>query len=212
MDQVGAVSRVRRASIFLLLALTFPVGVVGAQDSIRVAVEIADEETGGVFQSVFASAFRRLGDVVVVSRAERPDYVLAGVVLCLAESCSGAESYAVALRLYQPANSSLARFIVDLVVDVVGAHPSRSTIDSLYTTAREMHADYEVTHMTWALRWGWARVEQGAQELVSEIDTQCLEKTRAAHRIRRDTPFRSDTPKERMERYQAYLAGRVWIC
>ncbi len=72
MDQVGAVSWVRRASIFLLLALTFPVGVVGAQDLIRVAVEIDDEETGGVFQSIFASAFRRLGDVAVVSRAERP--------------------------------------------------------------------------------------------------------------------------------------------
>ncbi len=52
-------------------------------------------------------------------------------------------------------------------------------------------------------------MEQGARELVSEIDTQCFDKIRAMRRI---LSGRGDAPNERMERYQAYLASRVWIC
>ena len=192
------------------------VGPASAQDSIRVAVAI-DDRTGGLFQSAFASAFRRLGDVTVISHAERPDYVLAGVVLCLGGSCPEAAGYTgagytAALRFYEPATRSFGRYIVDLVVERVGAHPPRSIVDSLYKTVWEMYADYEQSHMNWVVRWGQTHIEQETQGLVSQIDTQCFDKIRAAHRIRRDTPFRPDTPYERMERYQAYLASRVWIC
>lgn len=52
---------------------------VSAQ-SVRVAVDIEDKETGGLFTSAFSAAFRNLGDVRVVALETRQ-------ILCSGELC-----------------------------------------------------------------------------------------------------------------------------
>ena len=188
----------------LLLALTWLPGIAPAQDTIRVAVEIHDTATGGVFQSAFASAFRGLGDVAVVSRAEWPRYVLTGVVLCLPEPCPEAASYAVALRFYEPANFTLdATSQVWFVAQRLGVNPPRATVDSIADRIWRSEADHESTHGMWVLRWGRDRVAGAAQRLVSQIDTECFAGLRTAERL---------LASQRWEQYEQLRTSRDWLC
>jgi hypothetical protein len=203
------------ALVILIVAVSHP--ALEAQ-RLRLAVSIQDSASGGIFQSGFAAAFRSLGDVDVVTRTERPDYVLSGVVLCSPQPCERAVSYSIALRLHEPIQKSTAEFLADYAVNPKGTRAENPFVqianearrDSLVSLIWSFISEYERTQITWAAEWGRSAYERGIRELVAEIDAKCLDKLRASRRI---LPASGEgTPAERWARYQEFVQSREWIC
>jgi hypothetical protein len=188
---------------FLALAL----GLNAAQaQKIRVAVSVADTAVGGIFSSAFAAAFRALGDVEVVTKSEKPQYVLNGVVLCN-PNCRNALSYSLALRLYSPFPDDLG---LDLAGEIVPVEPAKTyptRLDSALKAIHERLDSYENNHWIWVVSWGRTAYEQAVREFVGQIDAKCLETSRRMNRAvaSRDSSQRAS--------YFTWLKSRNdWLC
>jgi len=82
---------------------------------------------GRVFQSAFSAAFRALGDIVLVTRGEKPDYILDGVVLC-SPSCDNVLSYSVSLRFYSPLSREVAVSLANPILNPAAAGTARAAL------------------------------------------------------------------------------------
>jgi hypothetical protein len=175
---------------------------------IRVAVSIQDTLADRVFQGAFAAAFRSLGDVDVVTLAEQPQYVLSGVVLCDPSSCKNVLSYTAALRFWSPLGPSTARYIAMTAIPSTPQSTFAARADSVGTLVIwPMLRGFEVTHETWVASWGRDRYEQAVRELVRQIDTDCLEQSRAWSRA---TAAGTDTASSAA--IVRTITARKWLC
>jgi|SRR6266852_2518690 len=173
--------RTTRASILASVCALLMIQTASAQ-RIKVAVSMTDSATGGIFQSAFGAAFRSLGDVDVVTLDESPDYVLEGVVLCHQSSCADVVSYALSLRLYEPATYSTAQLMATVVVPWTAQRRAK-TVDSIATLIWPWLKPFQQSRMTWTATWGRNRYEQALREFVRKIDSGCLDKIRALKRL-----------------------------
>lgn len=189
----------------LALAIVFPASLQSQR--IKVAVSIQDSATGRVFQGAFASAFRSLGDVDLVTLAERPRYVISGVVLCEPASCQNPTYYTAALRFWSPMDESTGRLLALRATPRIPAATYMARADSLFTSVVwPMLVGYEETHTTWAAEWGRSRYEQSVRELVRLIDTDCFERTRAWNRAA------STTDTAAIAAINRAIDARTWLC
>ena len=195
--------RTTRASILASVCALLMIQTASAQ-RIKVAVSMTDSATGGIFQSAFGAAFRSLGDVDVVTLDESPDYVLEGVVLCNQSSCADVVSYALSLRLYEPATYITAQLIATLVVPSTAQR--RATIDSIATLIWPWLKPYQQSRMTWTATWGRNRYEQAIREFVRQIDSGCLDKIRALRRLGVSPDSKA------VNAYVSFERSRKWFC
>jgi hypothetical protein len=186
----------------------------GAQ-KIKVAVSVTDSSAGRVFQSAFSAAFRALGDIVVVTTAERPEYVLDGVVLC-APTCVNPASYAASIRFYSPILRDVAVALAYRVLRSSPAMPTGAARTSLMRRAADSLADsvmfpmldgYELTHGSWVVTWGRQRYEQAVREFVGRIDADCFDKQRALLRL---VAANYDTTA--LKAYDEFIRSKKWLC
>ena len=192
-------------SLLLLLCLVLP-GSLSAQ-RITVAVAMSDSAAGRVLQGAFVAAFRSLSNVDVVSVAERPEYVLSGVVLCNPVSCQDPSSYSAALRLWSPIRRSTARTLAMLLVPQQPSGTFDHRVDSATTQLIwPVVSGLEETHSEWVVAWGRDRYEQAIRELVRKIDTDCLERSRAYYRAFASNDSTVWRPIFRM------ISARTWLC
>ncbi|MGH7428005.1 MAG: hypothetical protein ACREJ4_06565 [Candidatus Methylomirabilaceae bacterium] len=189
-----------------LLAVALPLALqfyspLGAQ---RLKVSIDLDDSTGVLQSAFASAFRSLGDINVVTTEEDPDFVLEGVALC-SPSCADPLSYSLALRFYSPFQYTVARSIAEAWIPP-NAQRRSARLDSLTSLIWSRIEGAELTHQSWVVDWGRDRYEQEVRELVREIDSGCLERHRAQRRAL------SSGARAQYDAYLAWSRSREWIC
>lgn len=141
---------------------------------ISFALDVQDDSIGGVISSVLRGALRSLGDVEVVTPAERPDFVLEGVVLC-SPTCATWQSVSGAFRLYSRVTEDIVRMALQT-----------SGIRAADTTVRRMAgvlSRAEFSRQSWVVTWGRQRYEAAAREFVGGIDSQCLEPLRMDRRL-----------------------------
>lgn len=183
-----------------------------APENISVSVNVT-EETGGVFESVFKQALRRLGDVVVQSPDERPAYSLDVVVLCddPADNCRGSHSFTLAIALFSSIQYDDVR--VPLVITNRGLpqtlQASTIALDSLTNVMWMFSSRYRTHHQMWVTSWGRNRYRQAAEELIAEIDTRCFERTRLGNRLLQAFEAGDD---ERTDVISRELEDGDWIC
>lgn len=139
---------------------------------VRVAVQVTDGETGGIFSSAFRSAVRSLPGALVVAADDSPDVILTVVVVCDRDDCATSASYAVALLSTVPLERSPIR--VALRLSRVPAERIPAATDSVYRHLREYQrrGGLQVAH------WGRNRYEAEILRYVRELDTSCFEKFR----------------------------------
>lgn len=190
-----------------LLVLVAAPSIVRAQQ-ITVAVDINDTTANRVVQGAFVAAFRSLATVAVVSAAEKPDYVLSGLVLCQPLSCQDPVSYSASLRLWSPVSDAVANHIALSTVSPEPFTTFTTRIDSVATkVVWPLISAYEQTRHSWIVTWGRSRYEQAIRELVREIDVQCFETRRA---LRRASPATDSAVARSIVLNIA--AGRSWFC
>lgn len=173
-----------------------------AQKRISIALVLTDSTN--LFQSAFGAGFRGLGDVDVVTVEEHPDFVLTGVVLCVG-GCSQADSYALSLRLYQPATEMAARYLSARL----GSVRRPGTADSAAAVIRRQIEGYERTLNTWAAHYYRRTYEDGVRELVRIIDTRCFEADRVMNRVVARGPLDKDGAAD-LRRHRE--SRDDWIC
>ena len=174
---------------------------------ISVAVDITDSAANRVFQGAFTQAFRSLGDVVVVSLEERPEYVLTGVVICEPASCQNPSHYSASLRFWSPSAPVTAEIIAGRLVPRLPAGTFRFRRDSVANLiVWPLLKNYETTYNTWVAEWGRDRYEQGVREFVRRIDTDCFEHERAYSRALANTD--SSVSNSLMRE----IDSRKWLC
>jgi hypothetical protein len=194
------------AAAALIATLSSPDHMM-AQERIRVALSVT-EDTGGLFQSAFASGLRSLRDVDVVGRREPSDFELVVVVTCSVDPCSNATQYGGAVRLTSPLNPRLAVIAV-LGADSVLSRVSQPHMDIIASNAQQALADYHTIHSMWSLLTGRGRIREQAAELVAQIDTKCLERFRI---IRRLGNALREGQTEIATQLQRRLREPGWIC
>lgn len=195
----------RLLCLFVLLLGIAPNPRALAQ-TISVGMSVS-EKTGGVFESRFASAFRSLGDVTVVSIIEPADFRLRVVVLCLPDDCGDPTTYSVSV--------SFAQTIEQWDVTWAYIQAKRAASDTAYPDLRYMRAigeqlrtdRYEQHVTSWVASWGRNRYEQAIRELVAEIDARCLEKHRMMERAAQHNP---DTHEWKAA--WAAIDQKEWLC
>jgi hypothetical protein len=180
------------------LQFSFPLSA----QRLKVAVDVDDST--GVLQSAFASAFRSLGDISVVTPEEDPDFVLDGVVLC-DPSCTDALSYTLALRFSSPFHYTAATSIAETWIPA-NAQRRTTRVDSLAKLIWSRIEGAELTHQSWVLDWGRDRYEQEVRELVREIDTGCLERHRVLRRAL------ASGARAQYDSYLQWSRSREWLC
>ena len=175
---------IRRSALGVVLVLA-PVALQAQE--IRVSLHVT-EETGGLFQSAFASELRSLG-VRIVGEDEPVDYLLRVIVLCSPEPCESANLYAVSVQVARPprvidVQLFLAR--MDLRATVLGienfnlpgndnlADLIRLTLDSKDSGIDEFYR----VEMGWAAAWGRQVYRDAVTELVAEIDVTVFDDLR----------------------------------
>jgi hypothetical protein len=190
-------------SFGILTLFSVLLGSPARAQKLKVALDITDSTA--IFESSFASAFRLLGDIEVVTTEESPDYVLEGVVLCRPR-CTDAISYALAVRWYEPVEYGTARRVSWQWLPGLGSERRSVQRDSLSKLIWDAIEGSEWNHMSWVLTWGRERYEQGVRELVREIDARCLERRRALRRAV------LSTDSTQYQAYRRWASSREWIC
>ena len=197
----------RPACVSLAASALLVASTVAAQGGVRVALSITDSAANRVFQGAFASAFRSLGDVEVVSVSERPQHVLSGVVICEPVSCQSARYYSAALRFWSPISQFTARLIAGRTIALL---PSTNYVQRADSVAQNvvwpLLQGYETTHGTWVVEWGRERYEQAIREFVRQLDTECFERGRAYARAFASTDTATSSAIVRM------IDNRRWLC
>jgi hypothetical protein len=189
----------------LALLVAVAAAPLSAQQRIKIAVDMTDST--GLFQSAFASAFRSLGDVELVTMREGPQYVLEGVVLCR-DNCRDASAYVLALTLYEPMQRSTSEFLTSLARR--GQPPPRTTrSDSMGPNERVWRTLrwYRKPINSWVMYWGRDRYERAVLEKVREIDSECLDVARALERA-----GAAGIESEAWAAYEALSSQKPWGC
>jgi len=191
------------ASAVCLLARS-PARACAQEASITVAVSISDSTRQ--LESLFAAALRSLGDVRVVSLAERPTFVVSGVAIC-DPNCRQLSSYAVALRLYSPVERTFADYLAFLAANAAGVN-SKSMRDSIAARLWPAIEFKEQTFNTWVANWGRERYEQAVREFVRRMDTGCFEKHRVMRRMFEADRADSTLARDLRRKYDE----TAWMC
>jgi hypothetical protein len=146
----------------------------------KVAIVVSDDSN--LFQSGFASAFRQIGDVELVTTGEHPDWLFAAAVVCLPRgNCSSATSYAIAVTLMNPMRDPVASVRGMLLVSD-SAKRYEAQIDAvLRASGRSLSAllsQYVLLRKQAVVVWPRDAYQQHVREFVADIDSICLEETR----------------------------------
>lgn len=139
------------------------------------------EDTGGLFESNFASALRALGDVEVRRAGEEHDVLISVIVLCADEDCARASRYAVSIDVSTPCHLGSLSHALTLGLDQDGPLIEVISSEELQRSARHL-SHYVSTRMAWVTSWGREVYERAIRELVAEIDRGCLEPIRLRSR------------------------------
>jgi hypothetical protein len=204
-----------RRSIWLGLLLILPTPALpqaDPTDGISVSVEVT-ERTNGIFESIFKQAFRRIGDITIVSAGERPDYSLGVLVLCddNENDCRASRRYVLSIDLYSPIRYE------DVSAFLFGANEGLpdnlkvpiTTLDSLTSHYWIFASGYRTHHQNWVTYWGRDRYRQAAEELVAEIDARCFGRARLVDRLR---AAYNAGDNERKDAISRELSKDGWIC
>ena len=194
-----------RLLIFLWALCAHPLTAQSARPSASVAIALTDSSRQ--FQSLFASELRKLGDIAVVSTAEDPTVVLAGVVLCRPD-CRQPDAYSVSLRLYTPFRKGMALSLANEVREMFAQSAGPST-DSLSRFFANQLSGYERSHQLWAVNWGRNVYERAVRELVRELDSECFEQFRILGRL---SPSVMATDSVTARALFREWMSKTWLC
>lgn len=195
-----------KRGILLLLGLSALIPTPLSSQAVTVAVGITDP-TGGIIEGSITAALQDLLDVGVIPEAERPRYVLRGVVLCQpdAEDCGSATSFVLALALVEPLNPAV---LVDLARDADPARPIQT--DSAYRTEIwDRTAEYMKIHRFSATTVGRGMQGQAIRAFVASLNSRCFEKARL---LRIWTLARQEGRMEDAAALSEEIAAGDWIC
>lgn len=188
--QTGTMHLIR----LLLLAVVVAPAMSAQRFQRRVAVSITEDST--TFGSLFTSAFRSIGDVIIVDADDAPEYVLSGIVMCN-PNCKDALSYIASLELASPLDT--------VAHSPIWKHVTADMPPTQKWALTNMIEDATRVHERNLVHWGRQRYEVAAREFVREIDTRCFEKLRIMER----TNF-ADTMAVRKVRDR--LKATQWMC
>jgi hypothetical protein len=198
---IGRCARSLLAATVLIVVSTS----AAAGQQVRVALQVT-EDTRGIIQSEFASALRRLGDVLIVSEGEAADYALRIVSICLPsrERCDAATNYAVAFSLSQPIPLGVVHGAV--------AYADSSLVlnESAQNRLWEYFRRFEFPHALWTASWGRDVYRSQISEIVAEIDSRCFERHRLF--IRWNQTLRDHGVAEANRLMERALEPRNWLC
>ena len=192
--------------VLLLLGLSALIPTPLRSQAVTIAVGITDP-TGGIISGSLTSAFQDLLDIGVIPEAERPRYVLRGVVLCQpdAEDCGSATSFVLALALVEPLNPAV---LVDLARAADSAHPIQT--DAAYRTEIwDRTSEYMKIHRFSATTVGRGMHDQAIRAFVASLNARCFEKARL---LRIWTLARQEGRVEDAAALSEELATGNWIC
>lgn len=153
--------------------------------AIRVGLSVT-EDTGGLFQSAFATALRSLPDVSVVTRQEHPRIFVQVVVLCTPDKdCDSATSYSVAIALSEPLDSANATATIDLankgLPQMLRLSEGQTRILAVQTLS--IMNNYEIPLQLSVATWGRNVYPRAISEFMAKFDSKCLERQRIRQRM-----------------------------
>jgi hypothetical protein len=194
----------KSAALLLLGSLVLAPTPILAQ-SVTVAVDITDP-TGGSITGSLTGALQALGDVGVLSEAERPRYVLTGVVICQPDSdaCEEATSYIMALALVEPLNPVV---LSDLAFAADSSH--RIPASAYSPEVWDLTAEYMKVHRLSATNVGRGVYERAIQGFIASLNARCFEKARV---LKRWSTAREQGWSEGAAAFSETLDSGDWIC
>lgn len=178
----------------------------GAGQGVSVAVEVTDP-TGGAVTAAFTAAFEALDQVRVVSEAERPRYILRGVVMCqpASEACAEATGYTMALALVEPLNPVVLGELAQAADSSYRMPPQAAYNPGIW----DLTEAYMRLHRLSTTSLRATVFERALKEFVGSLDERCFEKTRL---LARWTGAQQEGRFDEAAALARTLAERDWIC
>lgn len=194
----------KRAALLLLGSLVLAPTPILAQ-SVTIAVDVTDPTGGNIARSL-TEALQAIGDVGVLLEAERPRYVLTGVVICQpnSEACDEATSYIMALALVEPLNPVV---LSDLAFTADPSH--RIPVAAYSPEVWDLTAEYMKVHRLSATSVGRGVYARAIEGFIASLDSRCFEKARV---LKRWSNALQEGWLEGAEAFSERLHSEDWIC
>lgn len=194
------------AALVLAASASAPALAQSAAPTPSIAIAVDVKDSSAAIQGALVSAFRQLGGVVIVSRVERPNFILSGTVMC-DPGCDDPDAYIVGLWLSSPPRPDLALYISHSILLDAGID-RLSTLDSATAFVSRNLGRFERPHTQLVAQWGRNRYEQEAREFARRLDTGCFERERMMRRAADLAPEDSAATNAILKE----MRSRRWLC